>query len=1097
MKKQTFILLCGVMVAGSALAGGSIFGGGKKTRNADGVSSVGIQICGSLRCPDVIIKEGDCGNIENATQQYGVCVCKEEYHVVDGKCLGPCEENPIDHCTACSPKSGNSICEKCEEGYYLQENECIQCPPPPPPCLNAGLAYNIISIEGCPLPKITYCSDEKPICNEVSGQCEPCPSDKPVWTGLKCEACPADNPVWDSTQKMCVECLENSDCEEGYVCSNKQCLARECDPEKYPRTTKPVNCTTYEECISPTEHRYTLCQKCNEGTVWDRTNQWCTTYETKCPPGYYCLEDGCPSGLGYWCPGGADPIPCPPGNYCEEGSYEPTPCPAGSYCTGGSGGTGGGSWGDIGGGFGFGGGGFWGVNPCPTGYYCSGGTAPAEPCPKGYYCPEDNPVEPIPCPEDAYCPTYTCVPLRCGESTNWKIGDDGFYLECVHGNYIVPEGKDCGSCICLEGWTGELCDIEKCDTTEYPLLEKDLDTDAYTYEICEDTEKHYKKTGCTITHMDEDESDAELICIHKCDAKINEHDEVCETCTIDEQSGDVTIALANTTCSNPDGIEGNTDFICANNSDNRGECQHPCTLGSYADFMATTCLPAQHAENGKCVADYADAGTSCENPLYPGEGSICDGFGNCGCPDGKMYSPLLAQCVTPTGTGCKSNSDCDVGSFCEVTSYRGSQPDNTQCKTFDYFPNEEFEIQTVNGRKRVIHTTDSSQATNFKYDTGLNWCMAQGGRLASLTDFGITHCTSSGGSLNKCGRTDLYVQKSDGTYTPWTTYYKTLTADDKYNWDKLTTYNWMSEPFDSSRIYEFNPSNGAISAHTYDHSCGTLYHILCILDDGISCPTNSSYRTKAPSSTSKSQETSTRNCYCNADTPYWDGSKCVACPTGTSPSGQGGSVAPTQCKCDIANTVWNSSTNQCECIDSFSWNSDQTACINKCENYIPTACMPTCNPSTGKGIPLASGTKCIGDLGTCNTAGLCESDEAIIYQFQDNIFFRSKYKMCGGSTAESWCTNHGGTIVSLADTGITGGYDGCQCINDSCIGADWPKLQGAFPDLVDSKLSSAERWWTSDQCAVGQSLYIILEDHSVHYHNHNVCDYYSMCKLVN
>ena len=716
--------------------------------------------------------------------------------------------------------------------------------------------------KGCVSEIPIECSDDTPVCNQTSGQCEACPSDK---------------PVWDSTQKMCVECLENSDCEEGYVCSNKQCLARECDPEKYPRTTKPVNCTTYEECISPTEHRYTLCQKCDKGTVWDRTNQWCTTYETKCPPGYYCLEDGCPSGLGYWCPGGADPIPCPPGNYCEEGSYEPKPCPAGSYCTGG---TGGGSWGDIGGGFGFGGGGgFWGVNPCPTGYYCGGGTAPAEPCPKGYYCPEDNPVEPIPCPEDAYCPAYTCVPLKCGLSTNWKIGDDGFYLECVHGNYIVPEGLHCGSCICLEGWTGELCDIEKCDTTEYPLLEKDLDTDAYTYEICEDTEKHYKKTGCTITHMDEDESDGELICIHKCDAKINEHDEVCETCTVDEQSGDVTIALANTTCSNPDGIEGNTDFICANNSDNRGKCQDPCTLGSYADFVATTCLPDQHAENGRCVADYAPAETVCENPLYPGEGSTCDGFGNCGCPDGKMYSPLLAQCVTPTGTGCKSNSDCDVGSFCEVTSYSGSQPGNTQCKTFNYFPNEEFEIQTVNGRKRVIHTTNSSQAQNFKYDTGLNWCIAQGGRLASLTDFGITHCTASGGSLNKCGRTDLYVQKSDGSYIRWADYYKTLTADDKYNWNKLITYNWMSEPFNNGNIYEFNPSNGAISYHTYGHSCSTLYHILCIMDDDLSCPTNSSYRTKAPSSTSKSQETSTRNCYCNADTPYWDGSKCVACKT--------------------------------------------------------------------------------------------------------------------------------------------------------------------------------------------------------------------------
>ena len=65
---------------------------------------------------------------------------------------------------------------------------------------------------------------------------------------------------------------------------------------------------------------------------------------------------------------------------------------------------------------------------------------------------------------------------------------------CVNGGTFDLTKGERGECVCPPGWIGELCEIKECDTTEYPLLEKDLDTEAYTYEECVDIEKHYKKT---------------------------------------------------------------------------------------------------------------------------------------------------------------------------------------------------------------------------------------------------------------------------------------------------------------------------------------------------------------------------------------------------------------------------------------------------------------------------------------------------------------------------------------------------------------------------------------------------------------------------
>ena len=79
MKKLALILTI-LLLGSQGLAGGSIFGGGggghkTRTSNPNGVESIGVHICGSLKCPDVIIRRGDCEGIAHASMKYGVCLC--------------------------------------------------------------------------------------------------------------------------------------------------------------------------------------------------------------------------------------------------------------------------------------------------------------------------------------------------------------------------------------------------------------------------------------------------------------------------------------------------------------------------------------------------------------------------------------------------------------------------------------------------------------------------------------------------------------------------------------------------------------------------------------------------------------------------------------------------------------------------------------------------------------------------------------------------------------------------------------------------------------------------------------------------------------
>ena len=77
--KKLFLGIFILIFATAVFAGGSIFKNKRKERNTNGVESIGMHICGSLKCPPIKIIQGSCKDKENASLHWGVCMCNEGF----------------------------------------------------------------------------------------------------------------------------------------------------------------------------------------------------------------------------------------------------------------------------------------------------------------------------------------------------------------------------------------------------------------------------------------------------------------------------------------------------------------------------------------------------------------------------------------------------------------------------------------------------------------------------------------------------------------------------------------------------------------------------------------------------------------------------------------------------------------------------------------------------------------------------------------------------------------------------------------------------------------------------------------------------------
>ena len=101
--------------------------------------------------------------------------------------------------------------------------------------------------------------------------------------------------------------------------------------------------------------------------------------------------------------------------------------------------------------------------------------------------------------------------------------------------------------------------------------------------------------------------------------------------------------------------------------------------------------------------------------------------------------------------------------------------------------------------------------------------------MASLTDFGVTACDSTGKALDMCGTTDVWAQLNNN-WSSWTDFYNHwITSVVQQDWSFLSTsFCWMKESYSNRSMYTFRPSTGTVSQAARDEQSN---YALCIIPD--------------------------------------------------------------------------------------------------------------------------------------------------------------------------------------------------------------------------------------------------------------------------
>ena len=240
--------------------------------------------------------------------------------------------------------------------------------------------------------------------------------------------------------------------------------------------------------------------------------------------------------------------------------------------------------------------------------------------------------------------------------------------------------------------------------------------------------------------------------------------------------------------------------------------------------------------NGKtCPANQELVDNRCVDKCAEGVKRDWNGFCTVCVNENEMYLEYKGGCtaVDTTNLQCRSNADCLTTQYCKITrmsDYIPYIPFKSSCETLTN-PTMDRGVKNVSGieTKHMIGIR-----TGMYWDAARNWCLAHGGRMASLTDFGITHCNSSGDPLEKCGSRNVGVI-TDGSWTQWyeetTGYYQTMVSDEvKADWNDFasTPWYWMKESYGNNIMYGFLPGSGAVGSRSRYPGGGGF--VLCVVE---------------------------------------------------------------------------------------------------------------------------------------------------------------------------------------------------------------------------------------------------------------------------
>ncbi|XP_026719422.1 zonadhesin-like [Athene cunicularia] len=325
----------------------------------------------------------------------------------------------------------------------------------PLPCL-AGTYNNLTRQAACfPCAAGYYCPE-----NTTSYSMNPCPAGFycPKGTRFATEfPCPRGYYNPEPMTQSLDSCLP---CPPGHYCGKENLTAAsgKCDAGWFcisaAWTSRPFDLDNYTNanCLCPAT---ATGGKCIAGFYCPKGSP----EPLPCPPGFYCNASGLsvPSGectAGFYCTGGAAlPKPtdnvtgniCPMGTYCTAASAVPTLCPAGTFSS------------------------LLGrrtlseCQPCPSGFYCEvpGLSAPTGECWEGYYC--DSQQGPVidftlyPCPQGFYCPPgtnrstqYSCPAGTFGPRQKLKTIKE--CQRCPPGKYCEFSGLAAPTGDCAEGF---------------------------------------------------------------------------------------------------------------------------------------------------------------------------------------------------------------------------------------------------------------------------------------------------------------------------------------------------------------------------------------------------------------------------------------------------------------------------------------------------------------------------------------------------------------------------------------------------------------------------------------------------------------------
>ena len=686
MKKLLLILLCAIIANTAFAFGGGGGGGGSHptTRNADGVSSIGIKICGSLSCPDVIIKEGDCGNIEHSSQQYGVCTCDEGYMVLGGQCVPSSESN----CQQAGEKwcSGLSSCVNSDDCCAeLSLNDCQLCDSDTGAVM--AKSEGLCAVSGT--PNAGFC---------FAGEClNPCEE----YAIDGCKTC-----VPQSGTGICQEC------HEGYTLSGNSCIANTCDTTN----TSSVGSTAYTTCVTPTETYY-ICTECESGYTLDKKKHKCNLnkcdgwtitspitgctneHETTCvtPSNTYYKCDDCESGYTLdndTCVANT----CDSTNTSIDGCSTYTSCitPTGTYYT---------------------------CTACSDGYTLNNNACEANTC-SGWA----NTTSPITgCISVSTCVTPADTYYRCSACDTGYEADGEICAACTIGSTCATctdpaapywNGTSCVACTessqCNADYicANNTCVANPCDTAEY-----DEECQTCTPNGANDVTLSPKEGLCSDQHGHKNYVCQAGICTDPCNGLTTPSCQKCvaeagEAVMIDDEDKDGTLCATNSYCSH--GIceydcsplfktgANPTQEECAEcptaiwyNGTCRPKCSpkrpwraddaecYPCTSGSKSPWQndASQCnLCTGYLFVG---ANQADTGPKCQlcsaqKPLAignNGDSATClacgnreiDKNGKCACKPEQLLSGV--KCCPPGTKPNEETSECVVDHTCEEGMY--------------------------------------------------------------------------------------------------------------------------------------------------------------------------------------------------------------------------------------------------------------------------------------------------------------------------------------------------------------------------------------------------------------------------------------------